>query len=152
MDLEIQWLSGKEKVQGTAVSKKIILTVFWDMKGPITIDFLEKVQMWTVLPIANSLGKIHLIYWIILVSVSFSHMCVYIYIYIYIYTHTINTWLAKSWTEYTVSSADGDSSWKMGVLGMTVNYLMGRLQVWSSGKCIVLFYCHYSQAHSDPEW
>ena len=35
------WLSGKEKILGTAVSK-VMPTLFWDMKGPITIDFLEE--------------------------------------------------------------------------------------------------------------
>ena len=25
-----------------------MLTVFWDMKGPVTIDFLEKVQLYTI--------------------------------------------------------------------------------------------------------
>ena len=34
-------LFGKEKVMGIAVSKKIILRVFGDMKGPITTDFLK---------------------------------------------------------------------------------------------------------------
>ena len=32
----------KEKGLNTAVIKKVILTVFFDMKGPILIDFLEK--------------------------------------------------------------------------------------------------------------
>ena len=43
--MEKQWLSGTEKVQeGVEWSvKKVMLTVFQDMKGPITIDFLEKV-------------------------------------------------------------------------------------------------------------
>ena len=43
--------------------KKVLLTLFWDMLETITIDFLEKVQLWTVLPVAN-FGKIYLIYWI----------------------------------------------------------------------------------------
>ena len=32
----------KEKLQAPWSAKKVILTVFWGMKGPITIDFLEK--------------------------------------------------------------------------------------------------------------
>ena len=32
----------KKKILGAAISKKTMLTVLWDMKGPITIDFLEK--------------------------------------------------------------------------------------------------------------
>ena len=39
-----------------------MLTVFWDIKEPITIDFLEKVAAQMVLTIANPLGKMHLIY------------------------------------------------------------------------------------------
>ena len=35
-------LYGKEKVPATIVRKKVMLTVSWEMKGPITIDFLEK--------------------------------------------------------------------------------------------------------------
>ena len=40
--------------------KKVILIVFWDMKGPIIIDFLENGA--TVLRLAKSLDKIHFIY------------------------------------------------------------------------------------------
>ena len=54
--MEIPWFSSKEKVLGTAVAiaiipamatvqqsvKKFMGTVFWDMKGPISIDFFEK--------------------------------------------------------------------------------------------------------------
>ena len=32
----------KKKFPAQRPVKKVILTVFWDMKGPITIDFLEK--------------------------------------------------------------------------------------------------------------
>ena len=38
--VETHWLSAKEKVLGAV--KKVMLTEFWDMKGPTTIDFLEK--------------------------------------------------------------------------------------------------------------
>ena len=38
--VETYRLSGKEKVQWSV--KKMMLTVFWHMKGPIIIDFLEK--------------------------------------------------------------------------------------------------------------
>ena len=42
-EVETHWQSGKEKVPGAAVSKKqVMLTVFRDMKRPMTIDFLEK--------------------------------------------------------------------------------------------------------------
>ena len=34
--------------------KKVMLTIFWDMKGPITIDFLEKDA---TVNIANYLGQ-----------------------------------------------------------------------------------------------
>ena len=37
-----QCLSGKEKVSGAAVSKKIILIAIWDIKKTISIDFLKK--------------------------------------------------------------------------------------------------------------
>ena len=40
--VETHWLSSKENVLGTAVVKNVKLTVFWDMKGPITMDFLLK--------------------------------------------------------------------------------------------------------------
>ena len=33
---------GKKKFRAQQSVKKVMLTVFWDMKGPITIDFLEK--------------------------------------------------------------------------------------------------------------
>ena len=36
--------------------KKVILTVFWDIKGFITIDFFEKVRLQTLLPINNFSG------------------------------------------------------------------------------------------------
>ena len=51
----------KFKVQQSV--KEVMLTVFCDMKGPIAIDSLEKVQLLTVLSIANPWSKIHLIYW-----------------------------------------------------------------------------------------
>ena len=39
--METHWLSSQKKVLGTAVSKEgHAVTVFWDMKGPIIIDFL----------------------------------------------------------------------------------------------------------------
>ena len=31
-----------KKLQVLQSVKKVLLTVFWDMKGPITIDFIEK--------------------------------------------------------------------------------------------------------------
>ena len=40
--VKTHWLSGKEKVPGIVVSKEgHAVTIFWDMKEPITIDFLE---------------------------------------------------------------------------------------------------------------
>ena len=36
------FFSGKEKIPGVRSVKKAMLLVFWDMKGPITTDFLEK--------------------------------------------------------------------------------------------------------------
>ena len=41
--VKTHWLSSKEKVPGVADSKEVMLTAFWNMKRPITIDFLEKV-------------------------------------------------------------------------------------------------------------
>ena len=35
----------KKKFGAQLSLKKVILTVFWDMKGPITIDFLKSVQL-----------------------------------------------------------------------------------------------------------
>ena len=40
--VEIHWLSSKEKVRAQQSAMKVILIVFWNMKGPITTDFLEK--------------------------------------------------------------------------------------------------------------
>ena len=40
--VETHWITCNEKVQGTAAVTKIMVTVFWDMKEPITVDFLEK--------------------------------------------------------------------------------------------------------------
>ena len=40
--LESHWLSGKKKFQTQQSEKKNMLTVFWDMKNPITIDFSWK--------------------------------------------------------------------------------------------------------------
>ena len=40
--VETYWLPGKEKVPLTPVRKGVMLTVFKDMKGPISIDSLEK--------------------------------------------------------------------------------------------------------------
>ena len=39
-EVEIHLISGKEKVQGAAISIEIMLTVLWDMKRPITSNFL----------------------------------------------------------------------------------------------------------------
>ena len=42
-EVETHWLSGKEKVLGEAVSTEDhAISISWDMKGPITIEFLEK--------------------------------------------------------------------------------------------------------------
>ena len=38
--MEMRWLYGKVKVLGAVVSEKS--HAVWNMKGPITIDFLEK--------------------------------------------------------------------------------------------------------------
>ena len=40
--VETHWLSGKKKFHAQQLTKNVMLTVFWDLKGPITIDFLEK--------------------------------------------------------------------------------------------------------------
>ena len=40
--MEICWLSGKEKVPGAQSVKKVMLILFLDIKGPVSIDFLEK--------------------------------------------------------------------------------------------------------------
>ena len=39
--VETCWLSVKKEVPGAVGSKEVILTIFWDIKGPFTIDFLE---------------------------------------------------------------------------------------------------------------
>ena len=42
-EVEKHWLSVKENVACTAVNKEgYAVTVFWDMKGSIAINFLEK--------------------------------------------------------------------------------------------------------------
>ena len=48
-------------------SVKVMLTVFWCMKLPITIDFHEKGEA-----VNNAWGKIHLIYWMNLVDIRTS--------------------------------------------------------------------------------
>ena len=47
--------SGKKKFYAQQSEKKAILIVFWDTKGSITIDFLEKGAM---VDSANSIGNI----------------------------------------------------------------------------------------------
>ena len=37
------------------------------------------------------------------------------------------------------------------ILEMTLNRLMMRIQFWSFVECHVLFHCHYSQVHSNPD-
>ena len=66
--IETHQLSGKEKVLEAAVSKK------GHADSLLGDDFPEKKCDCKLLPITNSLGKIHLIYWMALI---------YIYIYIY---------------------------------------------------------------------
>ena len=68
-EVETHWLSDRGKVLGTADNKEgHAVTVFWNMKGPIIIDFLEKDT------IENStsycLGKISLIYWMTLTFIT----------------------------------------------------------------------------------
>ena len=41
-EVEIQWLFSKKKFWSQWSIKKVRLPIFWDMKEPITIDFLEK--------------------------------------------------------------------------------------------------------------
>ena len=40
--METHWLPSKEKVSGAAVNKAGHTDSFWDMKGAMTTDFLEK--------------------------------------------------------------------------------------------------------------
>ena len=40
--METHWHSCKEKVPGAAVSKKVMLKVFWNINGIINIDFYRK--------------------------------------------------------------------------------------------------------------
>ena len=51
-------LSCKEKFQAQRSVKKVMLTIYWEMKGTITIDILEKVKRQTMLPIAFFLSNI----------------------------------------------------------------------------------------------
>ena len=60
----------KKKFRVQCSVRKIMLTVFSYMKGPITIDFLEELQLQTVLPIPNSFENIHLINWMTLVYIK----------------------------------------------------------------------------------
>ena len=48
------WISGKELVPAQRSVKKVMLTVVWDMKGPIITDFFEKGQLLTILLNADS--------------------------------------------------------------------------------------------------
>ena len=50
--------SVKKKFQAQCSVKKVILTVFSDMKRPITIDFLVKGET-----VDSAVGKIPFIYW-----------------------------------------------------------------------------------------
>ena len=52
----------KKKFLVLQLVKKVILTVFWDMKGSITIDLLEKVNS------ASYCEGIHLFYWMTLID------------------------------------------------------------------------------------
>ena len=54
-----------------------MLTVSWDMKGSIIIDFLEKGETINNASYCQPLWKNHLIYWMT------HHIYIYIYIYIY---------------------------------------------------------------------
>ena len=47
----------KKRLWALRSVKKVMLTVIWDMKRPITIDFLEKGAL-----IANFCGKNHPVY------------------------------------------------------------------------------------------
>ena len=68
-------LSGKEKVAGTVVSKG---NADSDLGYKRTHhDWFQKVQLYTVFPIANSFGKFHFIYLMILV-----YECTHTHIYI----------------------------------------------------------------------
>ena len=40
--VETKWLCHKEKFRVTHSVKKVMLTVVWDIKGPINIDFIER--------------------------------------------------------------------------------------------------------------
>ena len=54
--VEIHKYSGKEKkFQVQWPVKKVMMTVFWDMKGAISIDFFE--ERVTVIPIVNFLDS-----------------------------------------------------------------------------------------------
>ena len=81
--MEAYRLSGKEKVPGAAVSKDCHFDSFLGDKRTHNYWFPWKRYNCT-LPIANSFGKIHHIYWMTLTSFNI-YMCIYIYIYIYIY-------------------------------------------------------------------
>ena len=53
----------KEKFWTQRSVKKIMLTVFWDIKEPIATDFLEEgATIKKGLPTANPFSKIHFIY------------------------------------------------------------------------------------------
>ena len=41
-EVETHWLSNKEKFQVQQSINKVMLTVFWNVKGPTSIDFREK--------------------------------------------------------------------------------------------------------------
>ena len=113
--VETPWLSGKEKFLAQQSIKKIILTVFWDMKIDIIYDMLEKIrncQESFLLP--NSLAKftlsnewpctmINASHFLCLQVIYFNccqtfyihththtHTHTHIYIYIYIYTYVIS--------------------------------------------------------------
>ena len=75
--MKTHWLSSKEKVLDTAVSKKGYANSLLRQERTYHCWFPWKVQQSTVLPNAIFFGKIYLIYRMTLV-------CIYIYIYIYI--------------------------------------------------------------------
>ena len=72
--LEVHWLSSKEKILGTAVSKEGYADNLQKHERTRQYWFPWKRCNCKLLRIANSLSKIHLIYWMTLVCM---YVCVY---------------------------------------------------------------------------
>ena len=117
---ETHWLTGKEKVLGAV--KKVMLTVFRDMKKTIKIDFLEKGT--TVNSISYSLCNISPY----LSNVPRTHTHTHMHTHKYTYTHTCPVGWGCRIHRLHLYWGVSPTTTTMGVLDVTLNNLMVKLQ------------------------